>query len=123
LGLGVGLTLAYEFRERIAIALAVALWLGALLGQRALLQTSKEALPYIGERLIQWGGKTSYALFLVHFAVLTLVNALFAQIPYPSWSGVATCVVLYWLVSMGLAAAFERWIERPLQSPPWMRQN
>ncbi len=123
LGLGVGLTLAYEFRERIAIALAVALWLGGLLGQRALLQGSKEALPLIGERLIQWGGKTSYALFLVHFAVLTLVNALFAQIPHPSWSGVAACVVLYWLVSMGLAAAFERWIERPLQSPPWMRQK
>jgi peptidoglycan/LPS O-acetylase OafA/YrhL len=119
----VGVALVFEFRERIAVALAVALWLGGLMGQPALLAASKEALPLLGERIIQWGGRTSYALFLVHFAVLTLMNTLYANLAQPSWGAVAACVVLYWLVSMGLASAFERWIERPLQSPAWMRQN
>jgi peptidoglycan/LPS O-acetylase OafA/YrhL len=122
LGLGVGLTLVFEFRERIAVALAVTLWLGGLMGQPALLAASKEALPLLGERIIQWGGRTSYALFLVHFAVLTLVNTLYANLAQPSWGAVAACVVLYWLASMGLAAAFERWVERPLQTPPWVKQ-
>lgn len=121
LALGVGLALLFEFRERIAVALAVALWLGGLLGHPALLAASKEALPLLGKRIIQWGGRTSYALFLVHFAVLTLVNSMYANLAQPSWADVAACLVLYWLASMGLAAAFERWVERPLQTPPWIK--
>jgi peptidoglycan/LPS O-acetylase OafA/YrhL len=101
-----------DFRERIGLALAVALLLGLFLwlGQ-------SQRSPWLPERLRQMVstmGALSYALFLVHFPVLMLCNAVFAGLGLSSpWAG---CVFLLasWLASLGAAVLFERWVEAPL---------
>lgn len=113
------LALVLDFRTRIALALAIAL----------LLALSQGRIPHLPIPLASWlasQSRTSYALFLVHFPVLLVGNAL--------WNGntmsgpllACTMVVLVWGASLLLAWMFERWVEgplgrrlqRPLLSPP-----
>ncbi len=103
------LALAVEFRTRIALALGVALWL--VLVQRPALAL---ACPLWLERGLEALGRSSYALFLVHFPVLLLGNALFQAMAWHSpAAGMATFTGV-WATSLGLAWAFERWVEAPL---------
>lgn len=104
-----------EFRGRIALALVLALLL-ALLAWRRRRQASPRLLPLPSglRRLLQTGGHTSYALFLVHFPVLMLANAAYAKFATGQPGTLAATVALYWLASMMLAWGFERWVERPL---------
>ena len=111
---GVGwLALAVNFRDRIALALAVALLLGLLQwrSQKAPLPLS---WPVWILRLVKQWGHTSYALFLVHFSVLMLGNALFAQMRLSGAWDASLVLLGSWLACLGLAKVFERWVERPL---------
>ncbi len=102
------LTLLVEYRPRIAVALVVALALAL-----ARLFGVLERWPK--SRLIGYLGRTSYSLFLVHFPVCLLVNALFSRFarndPWLNLVG----VVVAWLVSMAAAALFYRYVEAAMQ--------
>lgn len=104
------LALLLEFRHRIALALAVALWLAT--AQRW--ASWRLPLPCSLGAALHALGRSSYALFLVHFPVLLLGNALFAAL---EMSGPAAGVALFlavWGVSVLLGWTFERWVEAPL---------
>lgn len=112
------LALWLEFRHRIALALAVALWLATT--QRGGHVGGPTAhRPRWLEAPLHTLGRSSYALFLVHFPVLLLGNALFAALRL---NGAAAGVVLFvavWGLSVLLGWAFERWVEAPLGR--WVR--
>jgi peptidoglycan/LPS O-acetylase OafA/YrhL len=114
-----GLALVLEFRERIALALWVALSLGLLQWGHAtpsrrrathLTRTWLSCLPRLVNRL----GQSSYALFLVHFPVLMLGNALFVKLALSGPVSAAWVMFACWATSLALAQAFERWVEAPL---------
>lgn len=57
--------------------------------------------------------RQSYALFLIHFPVLLVVNAFFTRfVPADPWWQAAG-MACGWLASMGAAWAFHRWVEVP----------
>ncbi|MCF8210978.1 MAG: acyltransferase family protein [Rhodoferax sp.] len=127
LGLGLVITLgvlalAFAFRERIAIALAIALILATRLPAAAdpsRTRASLAAMVPIGpakQPFFKRLATSSYALFLLHFPVLMLGNAVFSQWPEASAPLALAMLLACWLLSMWLAIPFERWIERPLQT-------
>ncbi|WPC67458.1 acyltransferase family protein [Rhodoferax ferrireducens] len=120
---GVGLlALVLDFRERITLALAVALLLG-LLQWRHHTAAPPLRLPASLSHAVALLGKTSYALFLVHFSVLMIGNALFAQLglgaSWLTWLFLLGC----WASCLGLAVLFERWVEAPLSRLGYRRNK
>jgi peptidoglycan/LPS O-acetylase OafA/YrhL len=103
-----------EFRERIALAVFMALLLGGLVWRRRRQPAPAPRLPEGARRFLNRQGQMSYALFLVHFPVLLLGNALYAQLRSPGNAALLAAVLGYWLTSLALAYLFERWIETPL---------
>ncbi|EXI67798.1 MAG: Acyltransferase family protein [Candidatus Accumulibacter adjunctus] len=102
------LTLLVEYRPRIAVALVVALALAL-----ARLFGVLEGWPK--SHLIGYLGRTSYSLFLVHFPVCLLVNALFSRFARNDpWFNLVGLVVA-WLLSMAAAALFYRYVEAAMQ--------
>ena len=97
-----------DFRWRLALALATSLILAW--AQRG------EPVSVPGVRLIRSAGRISYSLFLVHFPVLLLSNAVFARLGGDSVGAGLAAVAGAWTASVALAAAFHRWIETPLAS-------
>jgi peptidoglycan/LPS O-acetylase OafA/YrhL len=111
---GVGLlALVFDFRERIALALTVALLLG-LLQWRQNTVTSPVHLWASLSNAVALLGKTSYALFLVHFSVLMLGNALFERLGLDGTWPAVLLLLGCWAGCIGLAVGFERWVEAPL---------
>ncbi len=111
---GVGmLALAFEFRERIGVALTVALLLG-LLQWRQRAGAFRLHLPATLSQAVSTLGKTSYALFLVHFSVLMIGNVLFAQLDLEGAGPAALTLLGSWASCVALSIWFERWIEAPL---------
>ena len=111
LSLVVVAALLFDFRERIALALLTALLLAALqrrhLAGQPLLMAGRRAA------VVAHLGTQSYALFLVHFPICLLVNALFADYELSSgWAGVAA-MLMAWGLSNLAALPFYRWIEAP----------
>ncbi|KQV78729.1 hypothetical protein ASC87_10305 [Rhizobacter sp. Root1221] len=111
LSLSVLAALACDFRGRIALALVTALVLALLQwrheGGRPLLAPGR-----LGA-LVGHLGTHSYALFLVHFPICLLVNALFEQ-KDADHPGVALGSMLgAWLLSNLAALLFYRWVEAP----------
>ena len=102
------LALLVDFRIRIALALTVAVLL--LLNK----PNAQHRQPNTANQLLAWLGQRSYALFLVHFPVLLLGNAVWARsgASGPVW-GCAFWLTI-WSASWLLAWAFERWVEAPL---------
>lgn len=106
----VAAALIFDFRGRIALALVTALLLyGLELRHRAgrpLVRSPRLAA------LIAHLGTHSYSLFLVHFAICLLVNALFeTRDPSP---GIAVGAFAFaWLLANLAALPFQRWIEAP----------
>jgi peptidoglycan/LPS O-acetylase OafA/YrhL len=100
--------LDFHWRDRLALALATAMWL-------ALGPTARwlERLP------VNWArrGNESYALFLVHFPVLLLVNGGVAVLEAPDAVALAAAGVSVWL-SLSLAGPFHRWVE--LRGGRWL---
>ena len=115
--------LELDFRPRIALASGVALVLVAW-GHSSPTKTQNNTRNYLREwvacRLgaaVQQLSQTSYALYLIHFSVLLLVNTLFARLGLTQ-PGLALCfAVAGWGLSLWAAAAFHRWIESP--DAPW----
>lgn len=106
--------LAWDFRPRVALAWIFSLWLLAVDTQRM------PALPFtFPDRLrqaIQRLGQSSYALFLTHFAVLMLANALWKYRQWHVDGALPLMLAGAWCTCMGLAFAFERWVERKLST-------
>lgn len=103
--LSVLLALVIDFRERIVLAAVLALLLAFWRsGGRASLVS-----PLLG-----WLGRASYSVFLVHFPVCLLVNALFIRMMpgTAGWQGLGMLVA--WGASLAAGAAFFRFVERPL---------
>lgn len=106
--------LAYDFRGRILLALLTALAL-ALLQQRhaaghRLLSGAHS--PRWAAPLLAQAGTHSYALFLVHFPICLLVNALVAR----GELGVPMALLALasaWLLSNAASLPFYRWVEAP----------
>jgi peptidoglycan/LPS O-acetylase OafA/YrhL len=99
--------LVLDFRSRIAVALVVAC---------ALVWASRRGLPSSRQRpsWIHALGRISYAIFLVHFPVCLIVNAVFTRFvsTTPLWQ--AAGMLLAWIASMAAGAAFYRWVQLPL---------
>jgi peptidoglycan/LPS O-acetylase OafA/YrhL len=104
------LALANDFRLRIALALAVALLLGVAQWQQPATQGPAKPLA----RLVHQLGQSSYALFLLHFPVLMLGNALFARLGLSGPQAGLGMLLACWSGSMLAAFWFERGVEAPL---------
>ncbi|WP_374682261.1 acyltransferase family protein [Accumulibacter sp.] len=95
-----------DFRLRIVLALGIALLLAV--GRRQ---------GFLGRwpesRGLAFLGGISYSIFLVHFPVLLLVNAAYAQFETASPASVVFGLIFALTASLGIAALFYRWIESP----------
>ncbi|MDP3700770.1 MAG: acyltransferase family protein [Hylemonella sp.] len=109
LALGVLLALALDWRTRIALAGATALLLGL-----AHLHANSLHWPKGLAHALALLGRSSYALFLIHFPVLMLANALHAKLGLSGPAAGAIMLGLGWAASIALAFVFERRVEAPL---------
>lgn len=128
LALLAGAALLLEFRSRIALALLTALLLAALQwrADRGDVLFGPGWLAQRAAALISHLGTHSYALFLVHFSVLLLVNALFEHLdPAQPLAGL-WALLAAWGLSNLAALLFYRWVELPAGhikwQPPGMRR-
>ena len=104
--------LLVDFRSRIAVALIVAC---------ALVWVSRRAVGGAG-RGWAWCrslGNISYGIFLIHFPVCLLVNAVFTRFVSHSPLLQAIGMLLAWAASMLAGAAFYRWVQLPLSRLSW----
>ena len=109
------LALALDFRTRIAVASVVACVL--FLFGRTRLGTYAGA----GWTVVNYVGKISYSIFLVHFPVCLVVNAAFTRF-VPDDAYLQGVGVLYaWAASVAAGAVFFRWVEAPLSRLLMMR--
>ena len=110
LAVAFGAALMLEWRGRLALALATALWL-AWAQQR---QADGRPLVPTGwaPALARWA-TPSYALFLLHFPVLLLTNALLANLPGAPPEAGLLLLAATWLLANCLAVPFHRWVEAP----------
>lgn len=100
------LALALDFRTRIALALLTALVL--MMGRAGLFGRARDSAA------VSYLGRISYALFLVHFPVCLLVNAVFTRF-LPADAGVqAMGMVCAWVLSVLAAMLFHQRVELPL---------
>jgi peptidoglycan/LPS O-acetylase OafA/YrhL len=100
----VGLALAVEFRGRLLIA--------AITAGLVLLATRKRSVgAWPNSRLILGLGRVSYSLFLVHFPVCLLMNALGSRMfTTPLWAAVGLCTAF--VASVAVAVPFHRFVEQ-----------
>lgn len=101
--------LIIDFRPRILLALTIALTLG-FSRRSGLLERWPDARP------LAFLGKISYSLFLVHFPVCLLANALYANLGMTTPMAALVGIVGAWASSLVFAVAFYRWIESPAAS-------
>lgn len=101
--------LLVDFRLRIALALAVALLLGASRCSGLLEKWPKSAV-------VGFLGRISYSVFLVHFPIYLVANALFAHFGpgTPAITVFSLCAA--WTASIAVATFFHRWVEGPAAS-------
>ncbi len=108
----VAIALLLDYRPRLAVALLVALAVGL-----ARLYGLLEDWPR--SRLVAYLGQISYSVFLVHFPICLLINALFARFaasdPWVNLAGMC----LAWLASLAAGALFFRYVESPAQRGLW----
>jgi peptidoglycan/LPS O-acetylase OafA/YrhL len=102
------LSLELDFRIRIAVASVVACFL--FLFGRTRLSTYASS----GWAVVNYLGKISYSIFLVHFPVCLIVNAAFTRF-VPNDAYLQGVGVLYaWAASVAAGAVFFHWVEAPL---------
>lgn len=107
--------LLWDFRMRIALALVVALGLG--LARRRLSNDRPLLAPHPAwTRPLRVLGRSSYALFLTHFATLMLANALWAHLAWTFDGAAAVVAACAWAACVVIALLFERFVERPLSA-------
>jgi len=96
--------LLVDFRSRIAVALVTALALGVSRRCGFLESWPKgEILAYLG--------KISYSVFLAHFPVVLVVNAVFSRAAPQNAAANAVGIVVAWGASIAVGALFFRYIE------------
>ena len=113
------LALVVDFRTRIAVALCVAVALGVARSTGLM-----EAWPR--SSLLAWLGKISYSVFLVHFPVCLLTNAVFERYMAHDASVQSLGMIVAWGASIGAGALFhaqvecraQRWLSRLVLSAP-----
>ena len=101
--------LAFDFRLRIALALAVALLLG-FSRRSGLLESWPQST------VLAFLGRISYAVFLVHFPIYLLANALFVHFGLTTPGAALLTILAAWTASIAVATLFHRWIEGPAAS-------
>jgi peptidoglycan/LPS O-acetylase OafA/YrhL len=102
------LALGLDFRSRIAVAAVVACFL--FLFGRTRLSTYASS----GWSVVNYLGKISYSIFLVHFPVCLVVNAAFTRfVPDDAYLQGAG-VMWAWAASVASGAVFYHWVEAPL---------
>lgn len=102
-----------DFRGRIAVALGVALLLGVVQARGQIGPVASALLERAASRL-SWLHPASYALFLVHFPICLLGNAVFAHLGGQGAGPGSLALVLTWATSLALAVVFHRRVELPL---------
>jgi peptidoglycan/LPS O-acetylase OafA/YrhL len=102
--------LSVEWRDRLALALTTALWLAWAEARHA---EGRPLVPTSWAPLLARGATPSYALFLLHFPVLLLTNALMARLPGATPEAGLVMLVATWLLANCLAVPFHRWVEAP----------
>jgi peptidoglycan/LPS O-acetylase OafA/YrhL len=110
LALAMALALVLDWRDRLALALVTALWLAWAEGRRA---AGRPALPESWAPALAAWATPSYALFLLHFPVLLLTNALLANADDATLHEGLLLLVLTWALANWLALPFHRWVEAP----------
>ena len=96
------LALLIDFRPRLAVALGIATILAIWIRWS----------PATRDSRLAWLGDISYALFLVHFPVLLVVNAFVARHVGSTPASNLSAIVIAWGASLAAAAVFHRVIER-----------
>lgn len=107
-----GAALYVDFRGRILVALCVAVAL-VLLRNVSVEPASKLS------RCMAYLGLNSYALFLVHFSLCLLGNALFVRMGWHTPAEGVSMLLLIWLASNLLADQFFRHVEQPAGKLSW----
>ena len=96
-----------DFRLRILIALSVAL---TLFFSRNV-QITEHSAP---QKFVHFLGMISYALFLVHFSVLMLTNAIFGWLNLNDSLSGLIFMLMTWVASLAVAVVFYYQVERPV---------
>jgi peptidoglycan/LPS O-acetylase OafA/YrhL len=102
------LALLLDFRSRIAVAFAVACIL-FLFGR---VRPVSGAGGFLAA--VNYAGKISFSVFLVHFPVSLVVNAGFSHFVTEQAHAQAFGMLVAWAASLLAGAAFFRWVETPL---------
>jgi peptidoglycan/LPS O-acetylase OafA/YrhL len=95
-----------DFRPRIALALTVGLLLASS-RRSGLLERWPDWPP------LAFLGRISYALFLTHFPLVLLANAVFAHFGWLTPGAAVFGILTTWTASIIVAAAFHRFVEEP----------
>lgn len=98
-------SLTVNFRERMALAISVSAVLASF-------GSAQIALP---RRLDHWLGqlsRTSYALFLVHYSVLLLANAAWAELGWEDSDAALFFIAGSWFVALGVSYLFHTQVEQ-----------
>jgi peptidoglycan/LPS O-acetylase OafA/YrhL len=115
-----GLALALDFRGRLVVALVTAFGLAGLAG----LSLNAWPVRWMQQRWLVQLGRISYSVFLIHFPVCLLVNAIVGYVwPTQLVANVAG-LLLAFVLSLLAGSALYRWVEcRPvLEGPGWFRR-
>lgn len=115
-----GLALALDFRGRLVVALVTAfglVWLAGLL-------PGAWPVRWLQQRWLVQLGQISYSVFLIHFPVCLLVNAIVGYFWPTQLLANVTGLLLAFLLSLLAGSALYRWVEcRPvLESRGWFRR-
>lgn len=97
--------LAFDFRSRIAVALLVALLLAA--GRLMPVFSRRLSLPPLA-----FLGNISYSLFLVHYPVCLVVNAVLGRFAPGNPLAHASGLLVAWAASLGAGILFHHHVER-----------
>jgi peptidoglycan/LPS O-acetylase OafA/YrhL len=110
LAVAFGAALMLDWRDRLALALTTALWLAWAHQRHA---AGRPLVPERWAAVMASAATPSYALFLLHFPVLLLTNALLANLPGATPAMGLALLVATWLLANCLAVPFHRWVEAP----------
>lgn len=98
-------SLAVNFRERMALAISVSAVLASF-GSWQL------RLPRTLDYAVDLMSRTSYALFLVHYAVLLLANAAWAELGWEDGDAALFFIAGSWFVALGVSYLFHTQVEQ-----------